>query len=596
MMINNGTYSLEVGMLQSFLAEKFNENTLVSNKYDATTHKRLKHYLQFPDIAGSNSLVELISVFEINIQGNPRQIQYLFSIQNNLDSIDLVQKGRMSEQELADLGDGIFSLKEYAYEYGWKLTYRLSDEDRYIIKMTPISLQNILPRNDIISMFNQAGYDYVDNYYIVYDEDMYSRKIPQKISSNGKRMRMSGLALNITDTGIGEHYVDILNDYPADELVRLLKTDTETKSLNIDLQKPILFERNENVWCIQYEGELKPTSSLANGQIDHLRGKYVAKGSRLQLMIYPSKKRLYVIDDIQLDAYYAITHSNDVPTNINVVFSSDDVTIDGLKSGKSYNLIGYITSFNYVPVNDVKIIKAEKIGNYTPKSMIVEIDVPVYNGEDFILPSKAKYGDLNFDGVLDDKDISIIDEYGTDISKYSSSQRVVMKHIEGHRTADYRDVTAIGADDIEDIENLKKFPEQYDEFGRYVFAPLPTEPKNALLYVGQVSNYIENLYKGQDEQIKINNIKSTFNGLNFNKNSFLVHSKFMDYLLDSAIHKYSEEERVKSVYDLIGNSLHFKGYSDDLRYIIHLMQKENDEPFCTGFADVHTLFLMKEGQ
>jgi len=45
MTINNGTYSLEVGLLQSFLVEKFDENTLISNKYDTTTHKKLLEYL-----------------------------------------------------------------------------------------------------------------------------------------------------------------------------------------------------------------------------------------------------------------------------------------------------------------------------------------------------------------------------------------------------------------------------------------------------------------------------------------------------------------------------------------------------------------------
>jgi len=225
----------------------------------------------------------------------------------------------------------------------------------------------------------------------------------------------------------------------------------------------------------------------------------------IQIILSQSKKRLFIVNNIEVGKYYVLSHSNDVPSHIRVVFSDEDITAKGIKEGRKYNLIGNVIEVgdpdhtqrgigetewdNAIPVDGIGIVKASKIGDAVPKTMLVEMDIPFLNNEqEYTIPTQIIYGDLNFDGVLDSKDLEILDKYGTNINKYSYAQRVAMKHRNGYRTADYKSITEITSEDKADIKTLiGSGREAITAPDQFIYANLPTEPKETLLYVGEVS-------------------------------------------------------------------------------------------------------------
>lgn len=514
MNINFGTNNYIVRYLQTFLKDNYSKELVVTGIFNEDTHNALINYLNLPN-------VEQMFDVEKDLLDKFPDLNRLFFITRNNDEFLFTSK--VIDKETSDYITLMISkIRSFLESVGW-----IVEEYK----------ENVNWNYDI------NGDDSVD--------DMDSRLLYSYIY-NGTQLTPEQLEkLDVNNDGIvDKDDLKLLNDYLINDklFIRIKSSGRENYFPNKDMIPMI---------------NLFPGTFLYN--------KAFRGGKKTQDFIDDDETKSNKICLIKCDPdmQYTIAHGSKETSKL----------IIGSYTGKRTNL----SATKVKNVKEIDLVSGDPYV-YTTTSDATYLVIQCSSTMGHISKPKAitipiKLGDINFDGKIDELDKKLLADYlfypegHPNRPIFTNKQKVA---------ADINNNGKIDQDDMVALNNYLKNNSGGINLGErdytYYAAPdIQEGDKIARLLIikGDATKEVigSKVFNGINNQVTKNKYGINFNA--FRENPWIVHEKFIPYLLGIAIHKYSRSEDITYVQDILkelypetANNYIAGHYSDDMRKLV----------------------------
>ena len=557
MNISPGDTSLMVRYIQAFLQENYVSTMRVSGIYDEYTHEHLVNYISTPNVENayivSNTLIEEFP-----------ELGLLFTMYFSPDEIEFTSKTKSQVvKDFIQSEETYNEINVAAQSMGWKIKSYISSEnsntEKFKIILSARNFVNIIPNRDLLPMLNLFNNKYITSFGLT-DDGARSGLISElEIGINDDRTKLSYTEVE-PDT-----IYSIYHGYPG--TVELTIGCYSGTSVGIENVDPV-----ENVQSIY----------LAPGEIYH----YTTTESDM-----PNETKLLLIQVPWARAVEGTLYSD-------LKLKLGDFNSDG--------------NIDYADFYMLCICKYP-FDNQTGYAYYFENEF--YEDEEHTIP--ITHTDDLFHTY---KDIITENAYIWDGAKYLFVQDYdeYKSLIPGLTTLNFctvsftNDVENPTIDDIEDSD-ITILENYLDGTAPY----LQTDEYNNPIWYKIYTNELDN------SKVKYSNVIGITKGDfesdyiptdEFIQNHWSIHSKFIDFITLNAITPYSAEYDIRTIQQMLdyiirnkgirdeeGNQLKNRGpngiYTDELKQLVLLYQKEHNLTFRTGYVDSDTeSILSKEAE
>lgn len=507
--------------LKRFLSNELSFNNNVLGKFDKNDQKMLIQYLNLPNVKDTFEALNLIKeqFTEINMYFSTK-------IKDN----EIVFTSKVLSKEIADyIEEYKIAIENYCQSIGWSIT----DISEWIDLTKDLNNDNIVDNNDMLTLID-----------IVNNPSTYTQEQRDKADLN-------------YDGNLDENDINILSEYLTTN--KLGFTITKSNRKNYFPNKDML------VFVNQFDGTFMYNYALRDGSgaddVPHLGAN---KDTKLGVFkCKPGQKLTISHNSNNHDGTRLVIGCTPATMKSNFKnFMCENVIDVILKPGES---IQYTTTSADLGLNtDAEYVLIQVPSNYEQLTNGGEVTIPL------------DVGDINFDGKIDLLDYYMLAEYTA-----TGPGAEKLPHNKANWTPTSKQLAVMNIDtDSRDINT-----EDAIKLYKYINGDGSVPPLGFVYYtyndpeVEPNANNVNNLLIIDGHYDKEINIPFK----EFTTNDWVVHEKFYNYLLDMAIHPYSNSENItylqkllKEIYPNLAfdKSYFYNGlYNDNVRNLVKDYQK-----------------------
>lgn len=507
--------------LKRFLSSELSYSNKVLGKFNKDDQKMLIQYLNLPNIKDTFEAVNLIkNEFE--------DIDTYFT--NKIKDNEIVFVGKDLSQEIVDyISDNINNISKFCESLGWSI----SEISEWIDTTKDLNNDGIIDNNDVLLLI-----DMVNN------PTSYTQEELAKGDLN-------------YDGYLDQLDIDILSDYIASNKIGF--TITKSNRKNYFPNKDML------VFVNQFDGTFMYNYSLRDGfgadDVPHLN---------------PNKDTKLGVYKCKPGQKLTITHNSDKHDGTRIVIGCTPAT---MKSNFVNFICENVVDVTLKPGEYVEYTTTSSAEGLNSNAEYVLIQVPsnyeqLTNGGEVTVTLDV--GDINFDGKIDLLDYYMLAEYTA-----TGPGAETLPHNKVNWTPTSKQLAVMNIDTDSAEINTQDAIKLY----KYIKGDGSVPPLGFVYYtyndpeVEPTSNNVSNLLIIDGHYDKEINIPFA----DFVKDDWIVHEKFYNYLLNMAIHPYSDSENItylqkllKEIYPTLAynKSYFYNGiYNDNIRNLVREYQK-----------------------
>lgn len=517
MNINFGTEGYIIRYLQTFLKDNFSDELLVTGKFDEDTHQALIGYLDLPNVE------QLFDVESEILQKFP-DLEKLFFISESNDKITFLSK--IIDEETANfINLNISEIRSYLESIGWVVeSYR----------------------------------DYVDWTYDINEDG--------SVDEMDKRLLYNYLYNGISLTPEQMKRADINNDGHVNM--------TDLELMNNYIQNDRLYINIASSGRINYfpNQDMKPMINLFPGTFLYYTAFRSNYGATDFIHDDPSGEHKVCIIKCKPETQYTIAHGAPEVSKLIIgsyVGKRTDLTTMRVQNVINVDLAPGIP-YVYTTTSDATylVIQCDSNMGHTTQPKAVTTTVLL--------------GDINQDGIIDAFDKKLLADYlfypeGHPSRPIFSSRQKVAADINNDGKIDEEDMARMNAYLNKELSSLGTIDYTYYE-------PRTAKEQDIVVRLlvteGDITDEILGQAKFDGVMTQVTRSKYGINFESFATDPWIVHEKFIPYLLGMAIHKYSRSEEITYVQDLLTElypitaDSYVPGYfSDEMKDLIKQYQK-----------------------